>query len=594
MPFSNIEDRVTFPPTPFPWSAVDQAAVLDAIRTAYDNSNLFQGFVDAWLAPADATIDIFYAPGQFNATAGGGEIVIDPAHHANTLIIDETGTARPYTLLRGVVHELVHALTGTEDEIGLGRAISPGYRGETVELTNLIMEEISIDVASVENYDRNSYIAMDLNGSILEEGFEYTNGAEIDRSVVLDNTFRGLPPVTDWDSSPTGNSADLLIGDFRDNILTSGNGDDFLYGNGGSDTLNGGRGQDFLSGGTNSSSEDRLFGEAGNDILVGGAGEDILDGGAGRDLLIASEFADRFTDTSIDFLTGGNGDDVLVGGSGGAVLRGGQGNDLMIGGSSDDLFEGGISADYIYTGGGADEIRGGAGNDWINATAPGSAATVYVSADSGRDYIQQAADGSGITGVESIVFEGLSGQDVELVFEVLTSDIYEELNTDRDGDPQLLREGEFTATAYIRVESTGASINIGEITISLFEFYLGDTDASLLLERSVRVRMENEHRLVFEDGEIDPTNGSLIRNNYEWRRRFDPETGTYLPEPINDDATVLAWDDAVEASINRYDNAPNNFANGFSNPFVRDDVNLLDPVTDYGLIGTTDAFGLLI
>ena len=55
-------------------------------------------------------------------------------------------------------------------------------------------------------------------------------------------------------------NADILAGDFRDNIIKGGGGDDKLYGGPG--------------GGVDSSNIDTLEGGGGNDMLFGGAGDD--------------------------------------------------------------------------------------------------------------------------------------------------------------------------------------------------------------------------------------------------------------------------------------------------------------------------------
>ncbi len=586
MPFTDIEPRLNFSDN---WNPTARQTVTDEIRTAYENSDTFRGIVDTWLFPdgnfpLPPTIDIYFIPNTFAATAGEGEIAIDPAYHLPTLFIDDTGTARSYSLIAGIVHELVHALTGALDDVTLGPADFPGYRGRTVILTNAIMQEVAANQPDIEHYDRNSYIAFDIEGTVLEEGFEYTNGVAIDRSLVLEDDF---PGVRDWDSSPTGNSDDLLIGDRFDNVLTSGSGDDFIYGNRGSDTLNGGRGNDFLSGGANGSDAgvniDTLFGGRHHDILVGGSGFDELHGDAGRDLLIASEFVDRFTDQDFDRLFGGNGDDVLVGNAGPSILHGGQGNDLILGGSGDDTIDGGSNADYIYSGGGADEIRGGAGNDWINATAPGSAVTVIVGANEGRDYIQQAEGGGTDNGVARIVFEGLSSGSARLLWNYSETSTRVTVLETAEGILELtnvMLEGQ----AYIRVGGTVVNIGFASGVATDAVLYSGDYEDTydendpIVSYEYGSVGFINDHILEFSNGTTSTTN---LVDDYE---------DTDGRESLG----LIGWEDVIYTSSSRYEIALDAFAGGFSNPYVREDVNLLDPVTDYGLIGTTDAFGLLI
>jgi hypothetical protein len=73
---------------------------------------------------------------------------------------------------------------------------------------------------------------------------------------------------------------------------------------------------------------DLLFGRSGDETITGWAGDDCIVGGDGDDLLQGSE-----------------GDDVLLGGDGNDVLEGGNGNDVLIGGPGFDTFDGGPGRD---------------------------------------------------------------------------------------------------------------------------------------------------------------------------------------------------------------------------------------------------------
>jgi Ca2+-binding RTX toxin-like protein len=120
------------------------------------------------------------------------------------------------------------------------------YRGDTVTYANIIYRELGLP-------EQNSYIAYNSTGIIPTLGFQYTNGAVIDRSVVLP-VVEKVPGDKDkyhydWDSSSAGNSNDLLIGNTLPNELRAGDGNDYLYGNGNDDTLYGGTGANYLDGG---------------------------------------------------------------------------------------------------------------------------------------------------------------------------------------------------------------------------------------------------------------------------------------------------------------------------------------------------------
>ena len=226
------------------------------------------------------------------------------------LYIDNNGNVQAYSLTSVLVHELSHALTGRKDNYGF-IILDKKYQGElltdfryeyfikpennfggksgekirgdhtdykqpNVTFVNTIYKELGIP-------QMNSYVAQDTfteeQGRVLKLGDSYTNGAYIDRSIVLSTS---LTPA-DWDSSAlmdkNGNytkdntASDLLIGDKRDNMLKSGGGNDWLYGMGGDDNLYGGDGDDKLWGGTGLN---HLYGGEGYDEYHIGEGLDII------------------------------------------------------------------------------------------------------------------------------------------------------------------------------------------------------------------------------------------------------------------------------------------------------------------------------
>ncbi|WP_309269906.1 calcium-binding protein [Azonexus sp.] len=183
------------------------------------------------------------------------------------LYIDNNGTAVGGAA-RVILHELVHALTTPILEDNWNET---DYRGDTVTRSNEIYRDLGIP-------EQNSYISQSDTGQgpkadkILTLGFNYTNGAAIDRSVVVDLGIN--VDSTSWDSTDAGNSNDLLIGGLWDNKLTAGDGNDFLYGNEGNDTLYGGKGDDYLNGGEGA---DRLEGGEGYDTYIADKQDTIMD-----------------------------------------------------------------------------------------------------------------------------------------------------------------------------------------------------------------------------------------------------------------------------------------------------------------------------
>ncbi|MFM7183325.1 MAG: calcium-binding protein [Planctomycetota bacterium] len=161
-----------------------------------------------------------------------------------------------------------------------------------------------------------------------------------------------------WDKLEGGAGNDAIDGSWGSDTLTGGTGDDVIQGgdeadwiDGGddNDTISGGGGGDTLSGGLGS---DTILGNAGNDVIDGGRGADSLAGGLGDDIYVfgvlygndtvvenAGEGFDQmnfggvlvplevrlgsvtaistdgtatYAGTSIEWVTGGQGDDLFV------------------------------------------------------------------------------------------------------------------------------------------------------------------------------------------------------------------------------------------------------------------------------------------
>jgi uncharacterized delta-60 repeat protein len=141
-----------------------------------------------------------------------------------------------------------------------------------------------------------------------------------------------------------------------------------IHGGDGNDLLSGGGGSDMIFGeaGTNI-----LEGNAGDDVVVGGAGTDIISGGNGRDILIGG--------LGSDLITGDNGDDILIAGAtvhdtnpaGLASIR-----SIWSGGSSYNtrvttLRANLLKAANIFNDTSIDLLSGNNGQDWLIANVAG-------------------------------------------------------------------------------------------------------------------------------------------------------------------------------------------------------------------------------
>ena len=244
----------------------------------------------------------------------------------------------------------------------------------------------------------------------------------------------------------------------------------------------------------------------GSNIISGGDGADIIDSGAGNDLLLSDDLEGTEPQPSTDTLFGGAGDDVLIGDSGdGDTLDGDDGSDLIIDGSGANSLYGGDGSDFIISGGGEDHIYGGAGNDWINAVGNEEGAVVHFGADSGSVYIEQAADGSGETGVAEIRFDVLSTDDVMIQWD---GAIVEELSASSgelngpDYYSYSTQVLSVSGQAYIVVPETGAVINLGGLNGTISATHNFTHDGLPVSTITYDLGLENSHELVFTDATI--------------------------------------------------------------------------------------------
>jgi hypothetical protein len=210
------------------YTAVEEEAMLTIMVNAYDNSPTAKAMFDKWFEIKTADHDINITSAALpTGTLGTGKVNYPfslPSKGGSYIDLD--GTAAPLTANHILLHELAHALNGTTD----GDRTNLEYKGSNVIFTNKMLKEMG-------ESERIAYEASDSQKVFLNTGFEYTNKVAINAAHAFNNG--------DWNSSPLGNSRDLLISGSGSNSLDSGPGDDFLFGGGGNDALNGGTGTDI-------------------------------------------------------------------------------------------------------------------------------------------------------------------------------------------------------------------------------------------------------------------------------------------------------------------------------------------------------------
>lgn len=104
----------------------------------------------------------------------------------------------------------------------------------------------------------------------------------------LDGSTANQSVITDVEDYAVMANIDVkLVGNAKNNVLSTDKGDDILYGNRGRDTLFGGDGDDLLVG---NQGNDRLNGSHGDDTLRGGLGADTFEFTGGLDVI--RDFAD--------------------------------------------------------------------------------------------------------------------------------------------------------------------------------------------------------------------------------------------------------------------------------------------------------------
>ena len=175
---------------------------------------------------------------------------------------------------------------------------------------------------------------------------------------VLEDTLQNIENLR------SGSADDRLIGDFKNNMLSGGEGFDELRGGEGNDVLYGGPGTDDLYGGDG---HDSIYGDDGNDIIDGGYGWDIISyAEKDKPIVVSLQGATK----SVVFVNGTPEDTVVnvesvEGGTANDRLTGDTEDNMLSGGEGDDTLSGGAGHDIFYGGPGFDTLDGGA--DWDSA-----------------------------------------------------------------------------------------------------------------------------------------------------------------------------------------------------------------------------------
>lgn len=184
-----------------------------------------------------------------------------------------------------ILHELLHALTGDDDNRP-NNYVTPNfdYVGSIVNLQRIISAELGwVDV-------RNSYEAVIFRNGMNEIGAEF--GQSLTENNKVELVLSSNRPFQEINVSEK-TAPVLIVGGALPEYITLGTGDDYGYAGAGSDYLVGGSGSD------------KLKGNSGSDTLIGGSVTPIMD----VTNLDMTEDNTSLDDGNVDYLSGGEGVD---------------------------------------------------------------------------------------------------------------------------------------------------------------------------------------------------------------------------------------------------------------------------------------------
>ncbi|WP_226576067.1 cadherin-like domain-containing protein [Acuticoccus sediminis] len=208
------------------YSAADEATVRAAFTQVYGTA-AGKAMIDGFLTAPANSITFNFAANDAAANLNTGDVFYDPAFSTGFMYLNKSGVAIQEIAAGTIAHELVHALTGRDDEPSwFGQN---DFAGDTVTFANTIFTQLGIDPQL--SYPGSNF------ASVLELGRDYAMGAGIDRAWSKDGDFPE-PTITAPDAR------DLIIGGASANTLNGGGGNDILVGNNGNDILIGGGGID--------------------------------------------------------------------------------------------------------------------------------------------------------------------------------------------------------------------------------------------------------------------------------------------------------------------------------------------------------------
>jgi Ca2+-binding RTX toxin-like protein len=244
------------------FSAKAQASILSALQDLYNNSSTAQALLDAgaaagqiWLFNVTNVTDQNGNPVGSSSVPGTLTAGIDLNQPSQLQWMGRNGQLQQERLGGTVIHELIHAIRGTQDLVDpkTGQPMTGtadynyanfDFLGQTVRIQNQIFQEMGWGAGYWQvGYDATNAQAPNLNPNI-----SYTEGNNIDIAYF---SWAGARTPNNLDlSSRTDKSNDLIIGSSANDTIGGGTGNDYLYGGNGDDTLSGGSGNKLIDGGS--------------------------------------------------------------------------------------------------------------------------------------------------------------------------------------------------------------------------------------------------------------------------------------------------------------------------------------------------------
>ncbi|OWV75009.1 hypothetical protein ATY76_24695 [Rhizobium sp. R339] len=282
----------------------DVQTIRDAVTFWYTNSSNAQTIFD-FLVSQNRTLE-FIPDEQTRADRGEFKVYYNPGEFDEKYYISSDGTFSEYTLEKGLMHEIIHAVSGASDGVLLASGPFKGtpanlttpyydYVGDTVRIENAIY----LDAYGAQAKDRASYYSTLYKFEVeqqLDTDLQHslTDGHHV--GLVLEDQLPfNHPGANKIDTSERTDDV-LLMGMSGSDQIRAGTGNDYLYGGTLDDTLIGGIGAD------------KLYGNADNDILIGGNWSQP----SSLETLDLTADHREWNDHAGDILSGGKGNDTYL------------------------------------------------------------------------------------------------------------------------------------------------------------------------------------------------------------------------------------------------------------------------------------------